>query len=57
MSYEYYNDAYKGLFTFGDTEDEVRDRAMKIYFKNNMDFIRVKYKKYSRRYKTKRKEQ
>lgn len=57
MSYGYNNDAYKGLFTFGDTADEVRERAMKIYFKNNIDFIRDKYKKYSRRYKTKRKEQ
>jgi len=56
MRYGYNNDAYRGLFTFGDTEDEVRDRAMKIYFKNNIDFIRDKYKKYSRRYKTKRKE-
>ena len=53
MSYGYNNDAYKGLFTLGDSEDEVRDKAMKIYFKNNMDWIREKYKKYSRKYKMK----
>lgn len=53
MSYGYNDDAYKGLFTFGDTEDEVRNRAMKIYFENNMEYIRHKYRKYSRKYKLK----
>lgn len=49
MSYSYNNDDYRGLFYFGDTADEVRDKAMKIYFQKNMDGIREKYKKYSRR--------
>ena len=51
MSYGYNNDAYKGLFDFGDTEDKVRDKAMKIYFRENMEYIRNKYRKYSRKYK------
>jgi hypothetical protein len=49
MSYSYNDDDYRGLFYFGDTVDEVRDRAMKIYFQKNMDSIREKYKKYSRK--------
>lgn len=49
MSYSYNNDDYRGLFCIGDTADEVRDKAMKIYFQKNMDGIREKYKKYSRR--------
>lgn len=49
MSYRYNDDDYRGLFYFGDTADEVRDKAMKIYFQKNMDSIREKYKKYSRR--------
>lgn len=53
MSYGYNDDAYKGLFTFGDTVEEIRDRAMKIYFKKNMEYIRHKYRKYSRKYKLK----
>lgn len=49
MSYSYNDDDYMGLFCIGDTADEVRDKAMKIYFQKNMDSIREKYKKYSRR--------
>ena len=51
MSYGYNDDAYKGLFTFGDSEEDVRNKAMKIYFERNMEWIRSKYKKYSRKYK------
>ena len=51
MSYGYNNDVYKGLFDFGDSEDEVRDKAMKIYFRENMEYVRNKYRKYSRKYK------
>lgn len=49
MSYSYNDDDYRGLFCIGDTADEVREKAMKIYFQKNMDSIREKYKKYSRR--------
>lgn len=51
MSYGYNDNAYKGLFDFGDSEDMVRNKAMKIYFKNNMESIRDRYKKYSRKYR------
>lgn len=51
MSYGYNDDAYKGLFDFGDSEEDVRNKAMKIYFERNMEWIRSKYKKYSRKYK------
>lgn len=53
MSYGYNDDAYKGLFDFGDSEDEVRDKAMRIYFEKNMEHISHKYRKYSRKYKLK----
>lgn len=54
MSYGYNNDAYKGLFNFGDSEQVVRDKAMNIYFRENMEYIRNKYRKYSRKYRIKR---
>lgn len=53
MSYGYNDDAYKGLFDIGDSEDEVRNKAMRIYFRENMEYIRHKYRKYSRKYKLK----
>lgn len=53
MSYGYSDHAYKGLFDFGDSEDDVRDKAMRIYFEKNMEYIRYKYRKYSRKYKLK----
>lgn len=53
MSYGYDDSDYKGLFDFGDSEDDVRDKAMKIYFRKNMEYIRHKYRKYSRKYKLK----
>lgn len=51
MSYGYSNDAYRGLFSFGDTEEDVRDKAMRIYMHQNIEHFREKYKKYSRKYK------
>ena len=51
MSYSYSNNDYSGLFELGDTEEDVRNKAMEIYFKNNIDFIREKYKNYARKYK------
>lgn len=51
MSYGYSNDAYRGLFALGDTEKEVRDKAMRIYMRQNIEYFREKYKKYSRKYK------
>ena len=51
MSYGYSNNAYRGLFALGDTEEEVRDKAMRIYMRENIEHFREKYKKYSRKYK------
>lgn len=51
MSYGYSNDAYANLFTIGDTEGDVRDKAMRIYLHQNIEYFRKKYKKYSRKYK------
>ena len=51
MSYSYPSDEYKGLFTFDDTKEEVIQRAMNIYIKKEIEYIRKRYKKYSRKYK------
>lgn len=44
-------DCYQGLFSFGETIEQVLEKACKIYLKNNIDSIRRKYKKYSIRFK------
>lgn len=53
MGYSFTGDEYLDLFSYGDTEDEVREKAMEIYLSTNMDSIRKKYRKYSRKYKNK----
>ena len=51
MKYSFNEPEYSDLFFLGDTEEDVKDRAMSIFFEKNMDYIREKYKKYSRKYK------
>lgn len=51
MSYSFDEPEYGGLFFIGDTEEDVKDRAVRIFFEKNMDYIREKYKKYTRKYK------
>lgn len=51
MSYGYTGSEYKGLFSFGDSEQDVKDKAMNIYIKKEIDNIRKRFKKYSRKYK------
>ncbi len=51
MSYSFNDECYSDLFYMGDTEDDVKERAMKIYFENHINNIREKYKKYTRKYK------
>lgn len=51
MSYSFNEPEYGDLFCIGDTEEDVKDRAMRIFFEKNMDYIREKYKKYTRKYK------
>jgi hypothetical protein len=49
MSYGINSDEYRGLFDYGDTESNVKEKACKIYLKTNIDSIRKKYSKYSRK--------
>lgn len=47
MSYSYSDDVYKGLFSWGDTKNDVEIKACNIYLQQNINKIRVKYRKYS----------
>ena len=49
IGYDY--NEYSGIFQYGMTEQEVRDRACKIWFKLNINYIRKRYEKYTRKYK------
>ena len=51
MQYSYTGDEYADLFDFDDTADEVREKAMNIYLNKNIDEIRQRYRKYSRKFK------
>ena len=51
MSIGYNEDAYSGLFNFGNTEEQVLKKAEDVYLNNNIDLIRKRYKKYSVKYK------
>jgi len=42
-------DIYRGLFSFGNTEADVKEKACKIYLQANIESIRKKYRKYSRK--------
>ena len=46
----YNEDAYSGLFNFGNTEEQVLKKAEDVYLNNNIDLIRKRYKKYSVKY-------
>lgn len=50
MKIGYDEDEYKGLFSLGDTEGDVKEKACKIYLQKNIEGIRKKYKKYSIKY-------
>lgn len=52
MSYSFSGGEYRGLFKIGDTEQDVRNKACKIWIENNIEHIRIKYKKYKRNLKT-----
>lgn len=51
MKIGYDEDEYKGLFSLGDTEAYVKEKAAKIYLKTNIEYIRRRYIKYSRKNK------
>lgn len=48
MRYGMNDEAYSGLFSWGNTKEDVIKKAVKIFFEINMPAIRQKYKKYSR---------
>ena len=52
MKIGYDEDEYRGLFSFGDTEAVVKEKACQIYLENNINLIRKKYVKYSKKFKT-----
>ena len=51
MSYSFTGDEYRGLFSFGDTEEDVREKACNIWLSQNIERLRIKYKKYTRKYR------
>ena len=52
MKIGYDEDEYRGLFSLGDTEQDVKEKACKIYLQTNIESIRKKYAKYSKKFKT-----
>ena len=46
MEIGYDEDEYRGLFSFGDTEAVVKEKACQIYLQTNIEAIRKKYAKY-----------
>ena len=50
MSYGYDYDEYAGLFSYGNTEQEVKEKACQVYLQTNIESIRKKYGKYSKGY-------
>ena len=52
MKIGYDEDEYRGLFSLGDTEQDVKEKACQIYLENNINLIRKKYAKYSKKFKT-----
>ena len=52
MKIGYDEDEYRGLFSFGDTEAVVKEKACQIYLETNIESIRKKYAKYSKKFKT-----
>ena len=51
MSYGYSGDEYSDLFSYGDTFEEVQEKAIKIYISQTIAWYRKRYKKYTRKYK------
>lgn len=46
MSYSYDYDEYMGLFEFGDTEDDVKEKSARVYIRTNINEICKKYFNY-----------
>ena len=52
MKIGYDEDEYRGLFSLGDTESVIKEKACQIYLQTNIESIRKKYAKYSKKFKT-----
>ena len=53
-SYSYTGDIYDNISVLGTDADGMRNIAMRRYLKNDIEAIRAKYKKYSRKNKKRR---
>lgn len=51
MSIIYSLSQYSNIWDFGMTEEDVYKKAMEIFFETEMDWVRTKYKKYTRKYR------
>ena len=50
MSYSFTGDEYSDLFHYGCTEKDVKEKACKIWLNLNIERIRIKYRKYTRKF-------
>jgi hypothetical protein len=50
MEYGHPGEGYRNLFSGGMTEKEIKEKACKIWLSLNMEAIRKKYRKYTRKY-------
>ena len=48
FSHSYSDKAYREVWSFGDTEEQVFKKAENIYIKANIERLRIKYKKPSK---------
>lgn len=54
MSYAHPGEGYRDLFSMGTTEKQLKEKACKVWFSQNIEWIRKHYKKYTRKYKLNR---
>ena len=47
MSYAFSKEFYRGIWDYGDTEEDVKKKVRQIYWDNNAQSFREKYKRYS----------
>lgn len=51
MCYTHPGEGYRDLFSMGTTEEELKEKACNVWLSKNIQSIRKKYKKYTRKYK------
>jgi hypothetical protein len=47
MQYGCDDEGYSNIFSIGDTEEDMKDKACKVWLSKNIEWVRKKYKKYS----------